>query len=74
MFDAEDVALWRLELQDALNSLSADEQSVLLLREKDGLSDTEIAAQMGRSENAVRLLRFRANRKLGEWRRKLGQQ
>jgi RNA polymerase sigma-70 factor, ECF subfamily len=72
-FDSEDVALRRLELQDALKQLKEDERSALWLYEVEGWSDKRIGEETGRTENAVRLARHRARLKLGEWRRKLGQ-
>ncbi len=52
------------EVEAALRTLSDDHRLVLLLRFLEGLSAAEIAAIMGRSPEAVRVLQFRALRAL----------
>jgi RNA polymerase sigma-70 factor (ECF subfamily) len=53
-------------LQEALDSLSPDHRTVVLLARIEGLPVKEISARMGRSENAVMLLLSRALRGLRE--------
>ena len=50
----------RAELRRALDTLSADYQTVLRLRLLDGRPTDEVAALMGRSPGAVRVLQHRA--------------
>ncbi len=54
----------RIVLYKALRALSADYQEVILLRFLMGFSVKETAELMKRSENAVKLLQFRALRAL----------
>jgi RNA polymerase sigma-70 factor (ECF subfamily) len=51
---------------EALAQLPAEMQAVLLGRHADGLSHAELAAQLGKTEGAVRVLYVRALRKLRE--------
>jgi RNA polymerase sigma-70 factor, ECF subfamily len=61
----EDVADDRLEaLRSALATLPADQRRVVLLRFVAGLTPREVAARMGRSEDAVHALQHRARRRL----------
>ena len=53
---AEDVG----HLAEALRSLAPDYREVLALRLREGLAHAEIAARLGRSEGAVRMLLVRA--------------
>lgn len=48
------------QVRSALESLSADDRTVLLLRQQHGLSFSEIGEQMGRSADAARMLWGRA--------------
>jgi RNA polymerase sigma-70 factor (ECF subfamily) len=61
----EDLGRERLEsLRAALATLPVDQREVLVLRFVLGLSSAEIAARIGRSENAVNALQHRGRRKL----------
>lgn len=51
-------------LQGALDGLSPDHRTVVLLARIEGLPVKDVAARMGRSENAVMLLLSRALRKM----------
>jgi RNA polymerase sigma-70 factor (ECF subfamily) len=53
-------------MADALSRLPEDMQQVLLGRHVDGRSHAEIAAALGRTEGAVRMLYLRALRRLRE--------
>jgi RNA polymerase sigma factor (sigma-70 family) len=53
-------------LEQALTKLSDDHREVVLLSKIEGLPAKEIAARMGRSENAVHLLLSRAIKRLGQ--------
>ena len=53
-------------LRRALERLPVDRRQVVVLRVVDGLSAREIAAVLGRSEGAVRVLQHRALRQLAE--------
>lgn len=55
----------RSALQQALDRLSEDHRTVILLRSFSELSSAEVAAEMGRSEEAVRALYYRAMNQLG---------
>jgi RNA polymerase sigma-70 factor (ECF subfamily) len=55
-----------VSMADALGRLPDDMQQVLLGRHVDGLSHAELAARLGRSEGAVRVLYLRALRRLRE--------
>lgn len=50
----------REALYKALNKLRPDHQEVLYLRFLQGLSSTEVAQTMGKTEGAIRVLQFRA--------------
>jgi RNA polymerase sigma-70 factor (ECF subfamily) len=52
------------DLRHALEQLPEDQREVLVLRFVLGLSASEIAERMGRSENAVHALQHRGRRKL----------
>jgi RNA polymerase sigma-70 factor, ECF subfamily len=62
---AEDAAERAAELAAALRSLPADEAKVLVLRHLVGLSRTETAARMQRTETAVDRLQARARAGVG---------
>lgn len=49
-----------LTLQQALNALTSEQREVILLRFIEGLSAREVGDIMGKQENAVRGLQFRA--------------
>lgn len=51
-------------LHKALNLLRPEHQEVLYLRFLQGLSSTEVAKVMGRTEGAIRVLQFRALKQL----------
>jgi RNA polymerase sigma-70 factor, ECF subfamily len=53
-------------LADALEGLPADYRDVVILRNLEGLKFSEVAARMGRSSGAVRMLWARAIEKLSE--------
>lgn len=57
-------ALPRFDIQRGLERLSDLERTVLLRFYRDGYLSREIAAELGRSENAVKLLLSRARKKL----------
>jgi len=64
---AESQAGERLEaLKDALAALPEDQRHVMLLRLVAGHSPAEVAAQLGRSVDAVHALQHRARRRLRE--------
>ncbi len=52
------------KVRDALLQLPADHREVVALRFMDGLSHSEVAQQMGRTEEASRALLYRALRRL----------
>jgi RNA polymerase sigma-70 factor (ECF subfamily) len=54
----------RAALRAALPELTQDQQQVLMLRFVDGQSPGEVAETLGKSENAVKQLQFRAVRSL----------
>ena len=54
----------REELQVAMQKLTEDQREVLVLRFGMGMSHREIAERMGRNEEAIRALQFRAIRSL----------
>ena len=77
--DAEGTLMRQLDaesLREALRTLAADQQEVLILRFNQALSLEETAASMGRSVSAIKSLQFRAinalRRALGESRGKAG--
>lgn len=64
LFDAPDWAAERatrlVKIHEALNSLTADQAQVILLRFGEELSHQEVADIMGKSEGAIKLLQHRA--------------
>jgi RNA polymerase sigma-70 factor (ECF subfamily) len=61
----EGIARERLaSLRDALAALPDDQRQVILLRFVAGLTPAEVAAKLGRSEEAVHALQHRARRRL----------
>jgi len=54
----------RVALRAALPELTEDQQQVLVLRFVEGQSPAEVAATLGKTENAVKQLQFRAVRSL----------
>ena len=54
----------RVELRQALACLSADQQQVVALRYFAGLTNTEAALVLGRTEGAIKALHHRALRRL----------
>jgi RNA polymerase sigma-70 factor (ECF subfamily) len=52
------------DLQDVLRALPEDQREVLMLRFLVGLSPGEVAARLGRSEDAVNALQLRARRRV----------
>ncbi len=56
----EDQAQISNEIEEALKALSEDQRRVLQLRFKDGLTHKEIADELGRTPEAVRVLVWRA--------------
>lgn len=54
----------RQQLREALLELTPDQQQVLLLRFAQELKIGEVAQMMGKSEGAVKLLQYRATRRL----------
>jgi RNA polymerase sigma-70 factor (ECF subfamily) len=54
----------RQQLRAALLELTADQQQVLILRFAQNLKIQEVAQLMGKSEGAVKLLQYRATRRL----------
>ncbi|MFQ3632651.1 RNA polymerase sigma factor, partial [Roseiflexus sp.] len=52
-------------LRESLNTLTDDQREVVLLRFVAGLSITEVAQQLQRSEGSVKQLQLRALRALG---------
>ena len=53
-------------LADALEGLPADYREVVILRNLEGLKFSEVAARMGRSSGAIRMLWARAIEQLSE--------
>lgn len=70
--DYDTAALYRMEIQTALATLTEEERRVLLLGWEEGLTSKEVSERLGKTANACRLAKARALRKLGEYRRKLG--
>lgn len=70
--DYETAVLNRMEIDAALKRLTEDERNVLLLAVHEGLNSEETAQRLGKTANACRLAKARAVRKLGEYRRLLG--
>jgi RNA polymerase sigma-70 factor (ECF subfamily) len=54
----------RQQVRSALCQLTADQQQVVLLRFGEGLKITQVAAMLGKSEGAVKVLQHRAIRRL----------
>lgn len=52
-------------LRDALEELPSSQRQVLVMKYFSGMSNTEVARALGRSEGAVNALQHRALRKLG---------
>jgi RNA polymerase sigma-70 factor (ECF subfamily) len=63
----EHAVLTQLRLREALSSLPPQRRAVLLLKEWEGCSLTEIAAVMGWSETRVKNELYKARRGLAEW-------
>ena len=61
----EDDLLRQMDVSQALGKLEDDEQRVIALRHRDGLSVAETSRLMGRSEDGVKSLMKRAKQKLG---------
>jgi RNA polymerase sigma-70 factor (ECF subfamily) len=59
--EAEQVVLWQ-SVSAAMKRLTLDQQQVLVGRFIEGLSLAETAALLGKNENAVKALEFRALR------------
>jgi RNA polymerase sigma-70 factor, ECF subfamily len=57
--EAEQVAMWQ-SVASAMRKLTLEQQQVLVSRFVEGLSLSETAGLMGKSENAVKALEFRA--------------
>jgi len=57
--EAESVAVWQ-SVAAAFKKLTLDQQQVLITRFIEGLSLAETAAVMGKNENAIKALEFRA--------------
>jgi RNA polymerase sigma-70 factor (ECF subfamily) len=57
--EAENVAVWQ-SVSEAFRKLTLEQQQVLVSRFIEGLSLAETAEQMGKNENAVKALEFRA--------------
>ena len=53
------------ELRQALRQLTADQQQVIILKFVDGLSNSEVAQILGKTEGAVKSLQHRALASLG---------
>jgi RNA polymerase sigma-70 factor (ECF subfamily) len=52
--------LTQQQLAQALSNLTEDQQEVIILRFVDGLSNTDVAQVLGKSERAIRSLQYRA--------------
>jgi RNA polymerase sigma-70 factor, ECF subfamily len=66
----ETIALRRLRVQEALNSLQPRHRAILLLKAREGWSVAEIAAAMRWSERRVEYELSNARRALADWRRR----
>jgi RNA polymerase sigma-70 factor (ECF subfamily) len=66
----EAIALRRLQVLEALSTLRPRHRAVLLLKEREGWSMTEIGAALGWNEKRVENELYRARRALVEWRRR----
>jgi RNA polymerase sigma-70 factor (ECF subfamily) len=53
-------SFYREELQAAINKLTPDQQSVIILKFVEGLSNAEVARILGKTEGAVKSLQHRA--------------
>jgi RNA polymerase sigma-70 factor (ECF subfamily) len=56
--------VFRLAVQEALRQLPPDYRAVLMMRDVDGMTNTEAAQAMGRSPSAAKSLHFRARQAL----------
>jgi len=52
--------LTQQQLAQALSNLTEDQQQVIILRFVDGLSNTDVAQVLGKSEGAIKSLQYRA--------------
>jgi RNA polymerase sigma-70 factor (ECF subfamily) len=66
----EAIALGRLQVMEALNSLPPERRAILLLKEREGWSVAEIALTMRWNEKRVRNELYKARLALVEWRRR----
>jgi len=66
----EAIALGRLRVMEALNSLPPERRAILLLKEREGWSVAEIALTMRWNEKRVRNQLYKARLALVEWRRR----
>ena len=58
--DVFDRELTQQQLAQALSNLTEDQQQVIILRFVDGLSNTDMAQVLGKSEGAIKSLQYRA--------------
>ena len=58
--DVLETELTQQQLARALSSLTEDQQEVIILRFVDGLSPTDVAQVLGKSEGAIKSLQHRA--------------
>jgi len=58
--DVFDRELTQQQLAQALSNLTEDQQQVVILRFVDGLSNTDMAQVLGKSEGAIKSLQYRA--------------
>jgi len=58
--DVVERELTQQQLARALSNLTEDQQQVIILRFVDGLSNTDVAQVLGKSERAIRSLQYRA--------------
>ena len=65
--DVETIALRSLMIDEALEKLLPDERRALELREREELSSKEIGEILGRSDDAVNSLLYRARQELGRY-------
>ena len=59
-----EASVTKAELQNAIRQLTPEQQQVVMLRYVEGFSGRETAAAMGKSEEAVRIMLFRAVKNL----------
>ncbi|MBI4313051.1 MAG: sigma-70 family RNA polymerase sigma factor [Chloroflexi bacterium] len=71
--DEVDAILDRTVLQKMLTRLSDEQQLVLTLRFVDGLEHNDVAAAVGKSQAAVRVIQFRALQRLRQMIGEVGQ-